>query len=136
MVVQDGARGEEEKRVDAFYTPAKVGGASDFGLGITGIGITNVKAVGHRFRGNRGDPAAKEVDRERGVDDASDNANGGSQTIPERVVRTPNFLPVVFLDLGWQRARCVARSRPVASTSRRLPAPGSAPAFWSPPTSC
>src|SRR4249920_2877765 len=107
MAVQNGARGEEEKRVDAFYAPAKVAGASDFGLGITGIGITNVKAVGHRFRGNRGDPAAKEVDRDRAGDNG--NANGGSQTIPERVVRTPNFLPAVFLDLGWQRARCVCK---------------------------
>jgi Trypsin-like peptidase domain len=92
-----------DKTVGAFYAAPKVAGASEFALGMTGLGITNVKAVGHKFRQILGDPAAKQVDKERGGE-AADVA-----TIPERIVSTPNFLPAFFLEMGTLRARCVCK---------------------------
>jgi V8-like Glu-specific endopeptidase len=89
--------------VSTFYARPKVGGASEFGLGMTGLAITNVKAVGHRFRKILGDPAATMVDDARGGE------NGGTASIPERVVHAANFVPACFLQIGAVRARCVCK---------------------------
>ncbi|MGE5442675.1 MAG: trypsin-like peptidase domain-containing protein [Bacteroidota bacterium] len=102
MAVDEAKQREQERHVEEFYGTPVVRGASEFALGITGLSITNVKAVGHQFRKIVGDPAAKKLDKDRGEDT-------GTQTIPERVVGAANFLPTCFLDLGRVRARCVCK---------------------------
>ena len=82
-----------------------VRGASEFALGITGLSITDVKAVGHQFRKIVGDPADKKLDKDRGEDT-------GTQTIPERVVGAANFLPTCFLvGAAERRGRSGSRCR-------------------------
>ena len=129
MAVDEAKQREQERRVEEFYGTPVVRGASEFALGITGLSITNVKAVGHQFRKIVGDPAAKKLDKDRGEDT-------GTQTIPERVVGAANSCRPA--SSTW--AACVrgafARSRSAAWIFKASRERGSAPASWSPPTFC
>ncbi len=85
-------------QIDFYDDDPKFGNASDFAKHMKGLAIPDVKALGHRFRLIQQDPGAALAERER-VSDAGQ--------IPERIIRAPNFLPAVFMELGAVRARAV-----------------------------
>ena len=92
----------DASRSDLFYDrDLRFGGASDFAADMKGLSIPNMKALGHRFRMIQHDPGAAKAERERG--------SAEPESIPERIVRAPNFLPAVFLEQGAFRARAVCK---------------------------